>query len=178
MAGGTGRHRSDPKKLLKIYEIYAEWLEALDRNEEAEYIKNAIGRARSSADDKFRAYLDRRTELKLITTEQAEAIMNHRMLARQQARADQNAFIAQKPQDWPKIEYGPKTLASDEYHTILIILDKDATPEQMQYVSKRFFNLIEWSWTRHDDILGIDWITDYLEPLAKEFEDEGLTRIQ
>ena len=34
MSGGTGRHDSDPIKLLKIYEIYTEWLEYLYPNEE------------------------------------------------------------------------------------------------------------------------------------------------
>jgi hypothetical protein len=60
----------------------------------------------------------------------------------------------------------------------MLILDEDTTPAQEQYVSKRFFNLMEWSWTRHDDILEIEWINEYLEPMAEELREKGLTRIQ
>lgn len=146
MPGGTGRHDSDPIKLLKIYQIFAEWLAALREREVEIPVKNA---------DELISWYDKIKDKRLGYEKEAE----------------DNSL-------WPVIVYGPKTLASDHYHTVLLILDEDTTPEQEQYVSKRFFNLMKWSWTRHDDILEPEWIKQYLEPMAAELKDKGLTRIQ
>lgn len=146
MSGGTGRHDSDPIKLLKIYQIFAEWLAALRDRDEDIPVKNAdelITWYYSIKEDRFGYEKE-----------------------------------AENKELWPVIVYGPKTLASDHYQTVLIILREDTTPEQEQYVSKRFFNLMKFSWTRHDDILEPEWIRNYLEPMAQELEAKGLTRIQ
>ena len=159
MSGGTGRHRSDPIKLLKIYEIYREWLKAMELN----------------------GVIALHAPTRLNVNDVIDTIDSVLSVKKENYSAEELDKKAKQNQGlWPKIVYGPVTLASDQYHTVLVILDPEETDKDAKerYVSKRFFNLIKWSWTRHDYILDLNWITEYLEPLAQELENEGLTRIQ
>jgi hypothetical protein len=185
MSGGTGRHDSDPIKLLKIYEIYAEWLEYLYPIEEQwppklkkslPRIRDLVSEANTQARENLVNELAERVELGKITEARKTKILQEYDKALLDQAAEKERAIEERL--WPKIVYGPVTLASDQYHTVLLILDPETAPKQERYVSKRFFNLIKWSWTRHDDILEPEWIEDYLEPLARELEGKGLTRIQ
>jgi len=155
----TGRHDSDPKKLLKIYEIYREWLTAMRLNG----VTTLHAPTRLNVDDVIR----------IIDTVLSDVKEKYSTVELDK-KAKENQGL------WPKIVYGPVTLSSDQYHTVLVILDPEETDkdEKERYVSRRFFNLIRWSWTRQDPILGLDYITGELEDLAQELEDEGLTRIQ
>jgi len=78
--------------------------------------------------------------------------------------------------NWPEIIFGPMTVASDCHHTVIMILKSDDAQEQ--HVSKRFFNLMQWSFDRLYPIMDESDI-DALEDRAKYLQEEyGLVRTQ